>query len=153
MKKILLFALMLLSMTTVMAQNSEGFIQVSTAQELKDAIKANNSAKIQLKNNIEAPDLRQICGTFKGTITGKHKAYDEDVKDSVDAMYCIDGGRDKGGKKTWLFDKVDGAKFDAICFLNFRVEHDGDNVGLIAREAVNSTFSNLTFGLKCQKET
>ena len=137
--------MLFVSMTAVMAQDYEEFVKVSTSQELKSAIQANNSAKIQLTSDIVDRDLRQICGTFKGVITGKHKVYDENLKDSVDAMYSIDGERGNGGKTTWLFDKVDGATFEYIYFKNFRVERDDSNLGLIANEASNSTFSNLTF--------
>ena len=155
MKKILLLVLMQLSIASSVAQqlhgplikNEEGYVLVHDAEELERAITFNLD-RIQLAADIEIPNLRQICGTFRGTITVKHKVYDEELGKEVDVMYSIDGGRENGGKKTWLFDKVEGATFEYICFKNFRVEEDvwnGGKLGLIAKEAVNCVFSNLAF--------
>ena len=155
MKKFLLLVLMQLSMATAVAQqlhgplikNEEGYVLVRDAEALERAITF-NCERIQLMADLYIPNLRQICGTFRGTITGKHKQYVEELGVEVDAMYSIDGGRGNGGKKTWLFDKVEGARFEYIHFKNFRVEEDivnGGELGLIAKEAVNSVFSNLTF--------
>ena len=153
MKKILLLAIMLLNMATAMAlhgplvRNEEGYVLVSNADQFWRAI-TYDGERIQLAADIEIPNLRQICGTFRGIITGKHKVYDEELGKDVDAMYSIDGGRGNGGEKTWLFDKVEDATFDYICFKNFRVEEDivnGGKLGLIAKEAVRSKFTNLVF--------
>ena len=148
---------MLLSMTAVMAQtsetvkyNDEGYAEVWNAQQLKSVIQDNNSAKIQLMADIDAAKIGKLCDTFKGTITGKHKVYVESLKRETDVMYAIVGSRNNpaiGNDKTdsWLFDTVDGATFDYIQFKDFRVSHDGGNLGMIAREAVNTNFTNLIF--------
>ncbi|MCF0192593.1 MAG: hypothetical protein HUK05_04080 [Prevotella sp.] len=148
MKKLLLFAMMLLNMTTIMAQksgSSDNYIKVGNAEDLALAIAKNPSAKIQLTADIDATKLRRICRTtFGGTITGKHKVYSKEQNDSVDAMYAIVGNGEED-EKTWLFDKVEGATFDNIIFRNFVAERDVDNLGIIAPEVVKSTFSNLVF--------
>ena len=156
MKKLFFFIMALLSATAVMAQqtvnvNADGYYEVWDAQQLKQVIQDDNSAKIQLMANIDAAKIGKLCGTFTGVITGKHKQFIEELNQETDAMYAIIGSRlneTVGSDKTdsWLFDKVDGASFSYIYFANFRVEEDGgSNLGLIAREAVNSSFASLTF--------
>ncbi|MCF0208479.1 MAG: hypothetical protein HUK07_03425, partial [Bacteroidaceae bacterium] len=126
--------------------NAEGYVEVYYPEQLETAIRYNNSAKIKLMADIDVSHIRRICKTFTGSITGKHKEYSEELKDSVDAMYCLDGGRGKGGEKSWLFCSVENATFDHILFKNFRIEDDDYcSIGVIAKYAENSKFTNLAF--------
>lgn len=157
MKKILFTLLSLLCTTMGWAQT-----YVGTLAELKEALK-DPSAYIKLTADINVTNFTdQLCSTFSGTIDGSytvqiggqtiyccHKIYggttwyyNEISEDGRPVSYPI---RDVTHRDLPLFGKLDNATIEnvAFCYISIK-DDDNDNVGVIARSASHSYFSNVT---------
>lgn len=156
MKKILFSLMLLLGATAAWAGtddgsdglnlpvNAEGYIEVRTADELVAAIRADNSAKIRLEaDSIDIGGIGKICETFKGAIVGGHEIIIPETGERRIAPRMLYSSHE--GADSYLFEKVEGAFFEYVAFMNFRVQdEDNDNLGVVARTAESTTFRNVS---------
>lgn len=128
-------------------KEADGFYNVFEANQLRDVIQADIHTKVRLVDDIDISGIGKIRDTFSGTITGVNDEVDPATNEKKINFYKLRGKYTKGNyiKSSRLFDKVDGAKFDNIMFANIRVSEDEDDMGIIAKTAVNSDFRNICF--------
>ncbi len=122
------------------------YIDVRDGYGLKKVIESDNSAKIQLKADIDISDLGTICDSFKGSINGLDTKYvDPDTGEKYEMMFTIYGGREEGKTRPPMFNETRGAKFENLFFHSFNL-HDNDHgyLGAIAKSVHDTEFTNIT---------
>ncbi len=141
MKKILFSILMLCCMSAAWAEG-DGFVTVASSAQMRDAIQANNSAKVRLTQDIYLSDLGEtmetLCSTFYGTIDGDgHTVYGDHYGDNSTERR----------NRNYLFTYSDGATFKNLTFKHLRKNSSAhSNQAIITSQAKNNcVFENITF--------
>lgn len=133
MKRLFTITLLILTFMAAKAQ-----IEVSTANEFKNAVVSNNSANIKLKADIDLSSIGQIDITFRGTINGM------DVEEDGDPIVHTLGDGTHQVKHP-IFKAIEGAQFLNLVIRNFHIDWNDDNIGAVAQTAKNCYFNNVVF--------
>lgn len=154
MKKLLALIVALCGMTAAMADDTNGFIEVYSADQLKEEIEKDDHARIHLAADIKLakygndPYWDTFLNTFYGTIDGGYMTIDMErgkVLYGTARIYGTDYDQWDWVNRC-LFSKVENAVFSNLTFMNIAItEYASNNTGVIAREAKNCVFSNVTF--------
>lgn len=147
MKRYFLFVLTLLCMSvyTLSAQNG-GPVYVSTGKEFVDVLRSRPNADIVLTQDIDLQFLKDdisifggylIAETFTGSISGAHTAVVDG--EEVTLPYAITG------LPGMMFASLEGADILYVEFRECNFEVPASNYGLLACEADQCIFRNLSF--------
>ena len=132
MKRCLTLILILLAFVAARADE----VLVSTAAQLRDAIKANPSASIRLTADIDLTAISTIDVTFRGTIDGQ--GVNEDGKTIFHSL-----GNGTNRVLHPIFKNMEGATLKNLVIQYFRIEWDDDDIGAVAYTAKNCKFNQV----------
>ena len=135
MKRILtIVALLALVFANVHAEDT--FIKVATGAAFKEAVTKNNSAEIQLTDNIDLSGIGTINITFSGKINGMVVSEQGDT-----AVYYIGNPDTKSFGP--IFKSMNNAQITNLGVEFYRCETGGDNMGVFAQTATGTQFKNV----------
>lgn len=124
--------LLALACTSAMAS----FINVKSGAEFKEAVTTDNSAEIQLTDNIDLSGIGTINITFSGKINGMVVSEKGDT-----TVYYIGNSETKSLGP--IFKSMNNAQITNLGVEFYRCETDGDDMGVFAQTATGTHFTNV----------